>query len=136
MEHARGAGARDGRRAAAVDADGQADQCRFSLRGLDTPGQHHDTGTGPAPGTGCDLATAAATPDGSRALGGQEAAKTPGCAGSACARTTSGAHSGSRARSLKQLILCAIPIICTYSDRKTAIHSEINRRDRFSRKIR
>ena len=31
----RGARTRDGRRAAVVDADGQADQCRFSLRGLD-----------------------------------------------------------------------------------------------------
>jgi hypothetical protein len=134
MERARDTRTRDGCRAAVVDADGQADQCRFSLRGFNTAGQHHDTGTGPgpAPGTGCDLATAAATSGGSRAVGGQEAAETPGCAGSACARSTSRVDPGSCARSLKRLILCAIPIICAYSDRKTAIHPEINRSDRFS----
>lgn len=37
-------GGRAGRGAATIAAIGQADQCRFSHRGLDSSGQHHDAG--------------------------------------------------------------------------------------------
>ena len=43
------------RGAAAVDADGQADQCRIPDRGLDPAGQHHDAGAG-ASAAGADAA--------------------------------------------------------------------------------
>ena len=132
-----GAGARDGRRAAAVDADGQADQCRFSLRGLDTPGQHHDTRIRrrprPAP------AATSPPPPPRPPVPALSAAKKPPrhpAAPVQLAPAPPAALIPARAGGLKRLILCAIAIICAYSDRKTAIHPEINRRDRISRKIR
>ena len=109
MERAGGARTRDGRRAAVADADRPADQRRFSLRGLDTRGQHHDTGTGLGAGLtsgigiGCGCATTAATCDRFRTVRSQEAAATHGCAGSARARATNDVDTISRARSLKRL---------------------------------
>ena len=45
MERACGVGA-GGRGASAVDAHGQAHQCRVSLRSLNPAGQYHDAGAG------------------------------------------------------------------------------------------
>ena len=100
MERARGDSSGCG--TAAVAADRQTHQCRFSDRSLDPARQHHDAGAGRGTGAFCaalasigERAIAVTAPefgDSARAGGGQEAGCAEifarGRAGSACARST------------------------------------------------
>jgi hypothetical protein len=93
VERAAAGGA--GRGTSAIDADGQAHQCRFSLGILDAARQHHDARTGHGDGV-CpahagiviERAIAGTAPDAgsSRRGGGQEAA---------CAETSTHRRAGS-----------------------------------------